>query len=107
MISPTHGSAARPAAATRRPGRSRKPVGLATPTLNPLLALEHVDAVRSLATLLTDAPTDNRVIATPVAGTPVIGGNQSVGGTQRVLDALSTTDAKMPTRRPAEPGRAA
>lgn len=111
VIYPTNGATPQepPASATTsRPGRPRRAVGLSSPTLNPLLAFEHADAVRALSGLLVDdpaGPTD-QLAKVPATATG-IDRTGPVGGTQRVRDALSTADAKMPPRRSAKPVRAA
>lgn len=87
VIATTHTAASGP----RRPGRPRKPVELTPVALNPLLAGEHRDALRALSTLLVHD--DETAQPQPV----LADGHQGIG-TQRVLAALSSAGAKMPSR---------
>lgn len=71
-------------------GRRGRPIGLSTPTVNPLLTFEHHDAIRALSTLLVQ---DSPNVATGTETHPVR--TRPLGGTRRILNALSAADATM------------
>ena len=92
VISPTQPQTP-PRTTVRRPGRPRRQVALAAPVVNPIIGSEHSEALRALSSLLVETTT---------ASGSRCDGSAALSGTDRILDALSSTGDRMPSRATAQ-----